>query len=186
MTPAAKRCPRCTNVKPRDAFYERKTASGLSSWCQSCTRAYPDLPPDGPDRDADPLRAYLLNRRRAIHRREGGTELCTCGTCGREMARVDFGKFQWRNRNSSPPKCLRCVEAGKREKGLARYLAGVEAREARLSAEMAAQTRECARCKQNRTPGHYVAQQWRAKEPVCRRCDLDRDQAYRDEARRRG
>ena len=35
---AVKRCPRCGQVKPAEAFYRRR-GPRLSSYCQSCTRA---------------------------------------------------------------------------------------------------------------------------------------------------
>jgi hypothetical protein len=34
-----KRCPRCGQVKPAEAFYRRRGGRRLSSYCQPCTRA---------------------------------------------------------------------------------------------------------------------------------------------------
>jgi hypothetical protein len=39
MTPKAKRCPRCGQVKPADQFYQRRRSQRLSAYCQPCTRA---------------------------------------------------------------------------------------------------------------------------------------------------
>jgi hypothetical protein len=39
MTAATKRCPRCGQVKPADAFYRRRHGRRLSPYCQPCTRA---------------------------------------------------------------------------------------------------------------------------------------------------
>ena len=36
---AAKRCPRCRQVKPAGQFYRRRGGQRLSSYCQPCTRA---------------------------------------------------------------------------------------------------------------------------------------------------
>jgi hypothetical protein len=36
---AAKRCPRCRQVKPAGQFYRRRAGQRLSSYCQPCTRA---------------------------------------------------------------------------------------------------------------------------------------------------
>jgi hypothetical protein len=36
---AAKRCPRCSQVKPVDQFYRRRRGRRLSPYCQPCTRA---------------------------------------------------------------------------------------------------------------------------------------------------
>jgi hypothetical protein len=36
---AAKRCPRCGQVKPAEEFYRRRGGRRLSSYCQPCTRA---------------------------------------------------------------------------------------------------------------------------------------------------
>jgi hypothetical protein len=36
---AAKRCPRCGQVKAAEAFYRRRRGGRLSSYCQPCTRA---------------------------------------------------------------------------------------------------------------------------------------------------
>ena len=36
---AAKRCPRCRQVKPAGHFYRRRGGRQLSSYCQPCTRA---------------------------------------------------------------------------------------------------------------------------------------------------
>jgi hypothetical protein len=36
---AAKRCPRCGQVKPTEAFYQRRHGRRLSPYCQACTRA---------------------------------------------------------------------------------------------------------------------------------------------------
>jgi hypothetical protein len=36
---AAKRCPRCGQVKPADQFYRRRGGRRLSPYCQPCTRA---------------------------------------------------------------------------------------------------------------------------------------------------
>jgi hypothetical protein len=35
---AAKRCPRCGQVKPADQFYRRRHGRRLSPYCQPCTR----------------------------------------------------------------------------------------------------------------------------------------------------
>ena len=35
---AAKRCPRCRQVKPASQFYRRRGDRQLSSYCQPCTR----------------------------------------------------------------------------------------------------------------------------------------------------
>ena len=37
--PKAKRCPRCSQVKPADRFYRRRRGRWLSSYCQPCIRA---------------------------------------------------------------------------------------------------------------------------------------------------
>jgi hypothetical protein len=34
-----KRCPRCGQVKPAEAFYRRRRGRRLSSYCQPCARA---------------------------------------------------------------------------------------------------------------------------------------------------
>ena len=36
---ATKRCPRCQQVKPAEAFYRRRGGRRLSSYCQPCTGA---------------------------------------------------------------------------------------------------------------------------------------------------
>jgi hypothetical protein len=36
---ATKRCPRCRQVKPAEAFYRRRGGRRLSPYCQPCTRA---------------------------------------------------------------------------------------------------------------------------------------------------
>jgi hypothetical protein len=36
---AAKRCPRCGQVKPAGQFYRRRRSLPLSPYCQPCTRA---------------------------------------------------------------------------------------------------------------------------------------------------
>jgi hypothetical protein len=36
---AAKRCPRCGQVKPAKEFYRRRRSRRLSSYCQPCSRA---------------------------------------------------------------------------------------------------------------------------------------------------
>jgi hypothetical protein len=36
---AAKRCPRCRQVKPAGQFYRRRAGQRLSSYCQPCTSA---------------------------------------------------------------------------------------------------------------------------------------------------
>jgi hypothetical protein len=36
---AAKRCPRCGQVKPADQFYRRRRGQRLSSYCRYCQRA---------------------------------------------------------------------------------------------------------------------------------------------------
>ena len=36
---AAKRCPRCGQLKPASQFYRRRQGQQLSSYCQPCTRA---------------------------------------------------------------------------------------------------------------------------------------------------
>jgi hypothetical protein len=36
---ATKRCPRCGQVKPAEAFYRRRGGRRLSPYCQPCTRA---------------------------------------------------------------------------------------------------------------------------------------------------
>jgi len=36
---AAKRCPRCGQVKPASQFYRRRGGRRLSPYCQPCTRA---------------------------------------------------------------------------------------------------------------------------------------------------
>jgi hypothetical protein len=36
---AAKRCPRCGQVKAADLFYRRRGGPQLSSYCQPCTQA---------------------------------------------------------------------------------------------------------------------------------------------------
>jgi hypothetical protein len=38
-TPKAKRCPRCSQVKPTSAFYRRRGSRRTSPYCQPCTRA---------------------------------------------------------------------------------------------------------------------------------------------------
>jgi hypothetical protein len=37
--PKAKRCPRCSQVKPASQFYRRRRSLRLSPYCQPCTRA---------------------------------------------------------------------------------------------------------------------------------------------------
>jgi hypothetical protein len=37
--PKAKRCPRCSKVKPAGQFYRRRHGQRLSPYCQLCTRA---------------------------------------------------------------------------------------------------------------------------------------------------
>jgi hypothetical protein len=37
--PKAKRCPRCSQVKPAGQFYRRRRSRRLSPYCQPCTRA---------------------------------------------------------------------------------------------------------------------------------------------------
>jgi hypothetical protein len=37
--PKAKRCPRCSQVKPASQFYRRRRGRRLSPYCQPCTRA---------------------------------------------------------------------------------------------------------------------------------------------------
>jgi hypothetical protein len=37
--PKAKGCPRCGQVKPLSAFYQRRGGAGTSPYCQPCTRA---------------------------------------------------------------------------------------------------------------------------------------------------
>ena len=37
--PKAKRCPRCSQVKPAGQFYRRRRSLRLSPYCQPCTRA---------------------------------------------------------------------------------------------------------------------------------------------------
>jgi recombinational DNA repair protein (RecF pathway) len=37
--PKAKRCPRCGQVKPLSAFYQRRGGARTSPYCQPCTRA---------------------------------------------------------------------------------------------------------------------------------------------------
>jgi hypothetical protein len=39
ITLKAKRCPRCSQVKPASQFYRRQRSLRLSSYCQPCTRA---------------------------------------------------------------------------------------------------------------------------------------------------
>jgi hypothetical protein len=36
--PKVKRCPRCGQVKPLDAFYRRRGGTRTSPYCQPCTR----------------------------------------------------------------------------------------------------------------------------------------------------
>jgi hypothetical protein len=38
-TPKAKRCPRCSRVKPAGQFYRRRCSLRLSPYCRPCTRA---------------------------------------------------------------------------------------------------------------------------------------------------
>jgi hypothetical protein len=37
--PKGKRCPRCGQVKPLNAFYRRRGSTRTSPYCQPCTRA---------------------------------------------------------------------------------------------------------------------------------------------------
>jgi hypothetical protein len=37
--PKAKRCPRCSQVKPASQFYRRRRSLRLSPYCRPCTRA---------------------------------------------------------------------------------------------------------------------------------------------------
>ena len=37
--PKAKRCPRCSQVKPASQFYRRRRSRRLSPYCRPCTRA---------------------------------------------------------------------------------------------------------------------------------------------------
>jgi hypothetical protein len=73
MTAAAKRCPRCGQVKPADQFYRRRQGRRLSPYCQSCTRAAARLARQRRRQDpaaAEQLRAVDRARQRR-HRTQG-------------------------------------------------------------------------------------------------------------------
>jgi hypothetical protein len=72
---AAKRCPRCGQVKPADQFYRRQRAR-LSSYCRSCQRAAARLARRRRRQDpaaVDQLRAVDRTRQRR-HRHLGGQD----------------------------------------------------------------------------------------------------------------
>jgi hypothetical protein len=69
---AAKRCPRCGQVKPADQFYRRQRTR-LSSYCRSCQRATARLARNRRRQDsaaAEQLRAVDRARQRR-HRAQG-------------------------------------------------------------------------------------------------------------------
>jgi hypothetical protein len=72
---AAKRCPRCGQVKAADQFYRRRGGRGLSSYCQPCTRATSRETRRRQDpATAEQLRAVdraRQRRRRALGRQKG-------------------------------------------------------------------------------------------------------------------
>ena len=191
MTARKKRCPRCTHTKSADAFYPRPgRASGLSSWCISCHRAYPDPPPDlpGAKPEGDPLVAYLLDRRRQAAARLG-VETVPCLVCTKHLARLDYSKSQWRSRNTSPPTCLDCQAARRRKRA--------DEKRMRLAAERATaltkegvdilQTLTCVQCGEEQGIVYFSRGQWEKDKPRCRRCvgDYQRLRAeIREEERR--
>jgi hypothetical protein len=72
--PKAKRCPRCSQVKPADRFYRRRRGRWLSSYCQPCIRAASRLARQRRRQDpaaAEQLRAVDRARQRR-HRILGG------------------------------------------------------------------------------------------------------------------
>jgi hypothetical protein len=72
---AAKRCPRCGQVKPADQFYRRRGGRRLSSYCQPCTQATSRETQTRRRQDAaEQLRAVdraRQRRRRAVGRQQG-------------------------------------------------------------------------------------------------------------------
>jgi hypothetical protein len=72
--PKAKRCPRCGQLKPASAFYQRRHGTRTSPYCQPCTRAASRQARQC--RRQDPASAELLRavdrtrqrRRRALRR----------------------------------------------------------------------------------------------------------------------
>jgi hypothetical protein len=74
---AAKRCPRCGQVKAADQFYRRRRGRRLSSYCQPCIRAASHE--TGTRRRQDPASAAQLRvvdrvrqrRHRALGRQGG-------------------------------------------------------------------------------------------------------------------
>jgi hypothetical protein len=70
---AAKRCPRCGQVKPAGQFYRRRHGRRLSAYCQPCTRAAARLARTRRRQDpaaAEQLRAVDRARQRR-HRTQG-------------------------------------------------------------------------------------------------------------------
>jgi hypothetical protein len=74
---AAKRCPRCGQLKPAEEFYRRRRGQRLSSYCRLCTRAASCEARSR--RRQDPTSALVLRavdrtrqRRHRTLRRQGG------------------------------------------------------------------------------------------------------------------
>jgi hypothetical protein len=74
---AAKRCPRCGQVKAAEEFYRRRGGRRLSPYCRTCTQAASRATQTRRRRDsaaAERLRVVdraRQRRRRALGRREG-------------------------------------------------------------------------------------------------------------------
>lgn len=189
MTPNGKRCPRCTHWKSRDSF-GRRGKNGLQSWCRPCARAYPDLPPDHPDQNAsaDPLVAYLKDRRRQAVAKLG-TETCPCARCVKQLARLDYSKRQWRERNLVQPTCLDCQGAQRAERAASTRQRNASERWEALAAEGLDPDRRltCCQCKAAKGLVDFSRSQWERPSPQCRECvgDYQRERArYRAEERR--